>query len=410
MPDKKTDADVATDLIRSKISDIYKTEPDAKLEAAEVKIISPTSKHQEFMRQLINSGKSIATIQTEWHKYYVSLPDDEKKVVWEEFYASNQVLSRNLKSVTPSQDLAKLKNQVTTANHYQPKTKTDQTKASKISRTIKNKVTANGQLKAKHHVQSLLFGLGLGAVIIIIFLFSFFNEIIIAPFIQPSRTASATPIIIGSDSVAIASSPQVIIPKINVQIPVDYSVTTTDEATIENDLEAGVVHYPTTVLPGQNGNSAFFGHSSNNIFNPGKYKFAFVLLHTIVNGDTFYLSYNHTVYIYKVISTTVVSPNDVGVLGPVSGQTATATLITCDPPGTSINRLVVVGQQISPNPNTNTTAEASIATSTGPTSLPGNGPSLWSRFIDSTEGKVVLTGLVIAIVVIGFRKLSKSRA
>jgi LPXTG-site transpeptidase (sortase) family protein len=207
-----------------------------------------------------------------------------------------------------------------------------------------------------------------------------------------------------------ASSSQVIIPKINVQIPVDYSVSTTDEATIENNLEAGVVHYPTTALPGQNGNAAFFGHSSNNIFNPGKYKFAFVLLHTLVNGDTFYLTYNHTVYIYKVISTSVVSPNDIAVLGPVSGQTATATLITCDPPGTSINRLVVVGQQISPNPNTNTSAVATTVASTTPTSLPGNGPSLWARFVGSVEGKVVLTGLVIAVVVFGFRKLSKSRA
>jgi LPXTG-site transpeptidase (sortase) family protein len=411
MPENKTDADTATDLIRTKISNIYKTEePDAKLEVAEVKIISPTSKHQEFMRKLIDSGTTIATIQTEWHKYYVGLPDVEKKVVWNEFYASNQVLSRNLKSETPSQDLAKLKNQVTISNHYRPKPKVDQKKASAISKSIKNKVTANGQLKTKHHIQSLLFGLSLGALVIFIFLFSFFNEIVIAPFIQPSRAIVATPVIIGSDSIAATISPQVIIPKINVQIPVDYSVSTTNEAIIENNLEAGIVHYPTTVLPGQNGNSAFFGHSSNNIFNPGKYKFAFVLLHTVVNGDTFYLTYNHTVFIYKVISTQVVSPSDVGVLGPVSGQTATATLITCDPPGTSINRLVVVGQQISPNPRTNTVSTQAVVAISSPTKLPGNGPSLWTRFIGSTIGKVVLTGLVVAIVVLGFRKYSKSKA
>jgi LPXTG-site transpeptidase (sortase) family protein len=411
MPGKKTDADTATDLIRTKISNIYKTEePDAKLEAAEVKIISPTSKHQEFMRKLIDSGTTIATIQTEWHKYYVGLPDVEKKVVWNEFYASNQVLSRNLKSETPSQDLAKLKNQVTISTHYRPKPKVDQKKASVISKSIKDKVTANGQLKTKHHIQSLLFGLSLGALVIFIFLFSFFNEIVIAPFIQPSRAIVATPVIIGSDSIAATISPQVIIPKINVQIPVDYSVSTTNEAIIENNLEAGIVHYPTTVLPGQNGNSAFFGHSSNNIFNPGKYKFAFVLLHTVVNGDTFYLTYNHTVFIYKVISTQVVSPSDVGVLGPVSGQTATATLITCDPPGTSINRLVVVGQQISPNPRTNTVSTQAVVAISSPTKLPGNGPSLWTRFIGSSIGKVVLTGLVVAIVVLGFRKYSKSKA
>lgn len=160
-----------------------------------------------------------------------------------------------------------------------------------------------------------------------------------------------------------------------------------------------MVHYPTTVMPGQIGNTAFFGHSSNNIFNPGKYKFAFVLLHTLVNGDTFYLTYNNTVYVYKVISTNIVDPSDVGVLGPVPGQTATATLITCDPPGTSLHRLIVVGQQISPNPSGNAVVTAAAPTSgAAPTTLPGNGPTLWSRFIQTTVGK----GSTIIVLVVLF--------
>jgi len=186
--------------------------------------------------------------------------------------------------------------------------------------------------------------------VLVIFLFSFFNEVIIAPFIQPSRVAAATPIIVDANTVAPSANPEVIIPKINVEIPVSYSQTSTNESAIETALEDGIVHYPTTVKPGELGNAAFFGHSSNNIFNKGKYKFAFVLLHTLVPGDTFYLTANSKVYVYKVITKTIVPPTEVGVLGPVPGQTATATLITCDPPGTSANRLIVVGQQISPGP------------------------------------------------------------
>ena len=129
--------------------------------------------------------------------------------------------------------------------------------------------------------------------------------------------------------------------------------------------------------PGEDGNAAFFGHSSNNIFNPGQYKFAFVLLHTLVKGDTFYLTYQHKVYVYQVINTQIVPPSDVSVLNDTEGHPATATLITCDPPGTSINRLVVTGIQISPDPATNTAATYnSLAT---PTQLASNGPSLWSR-------------------------------
>ena len=170
-------------------------------------------------------------------------------------------------------------------------------------------MSAGGKLKAKHHFQSLLFGLSMGAVTLVILLFGFFNEVIIAPFIQPSRDACAAPLIINNNGVAPTSTPEVIIPKINVEIPVDYDQKSPMRPAIEAALENGIVHYPTTSMPGQNGNAAFFGHSSNNIFNKGKYKFAFVLLHTLVPGDTFYLTKDGKVYVYKVISKTVVPPS-----------------------------------------------------------------------------------------------------
>ena len=59
---------------------------------------------------------------------------------------------------------------------------------------------------------------------------------------------------------------------------------------------------------------------------------------------------------------------------PVPGYGSTATLITCDPPGTSTNRLIVVGQQISPDPSGNAQAAAPTATTAAPSTLPGNGP------------------------------------
>jgi sortase (surface protein transpeptidase) len=111
-----------------------------------------------------------------------------------------------------------------------------------------------------------------------------------------------------------------------------------------------------------------------------------VLLHKLVEGDTFYLTYSGKTYAYQVISKRVVQPTEVGVLGPVPNETATATLITCDPPGTSINRLVVVGRQISPDPSGNATPAANnpiLATTTPTTNLPGNGQTLWSRLWNS---------------------------
>ncbi|MCL4357982.1 sortase, partial [Patescibacteria group bacterium] len=137
---------------------------------------------------------------------------------------------------------------------------------------------------------------------------------------------------------------------------------------------------------------------SNNILNPGKYKFAFVLLHDLVKGDVFYLTYADKIYAYKVFLTKIVSPNDVSVLNPLAGHVATATLITCDPPGTSLNRLIVVGDQINPSPTGDTAPTPTISASTNVTQLPSNGPTLWQRYISTLWGKIVTGVIVLGVI------------
>jgi LPXTG-site transpeptidase (sortase) family protein len=393
----------AADLIRQKIQTLYNAEPSAKEKIREVEHEKSFSKHQKFMLDLSTSGKSLAEIQTAWHNYYVGLSDTEKHLVWQEFYEHNGQTSHyqqfvakqpkpepaeaekfGEKAVNPND---KNPEKIVIADHTPPeKPAPDRRAAADIKRQILRHIGGRGQLKAKHHLQSLLFGLGMGFIVVIITLFSFFNEYIITPFIQPSRAASATPLIVSADNVAPTSTPEVIIPKINVEIPLNFSVATTDENQIESALEDGVVHYGTTVLPGQTGNTAFFGHSSNNIFNPGHYKFAFALLHDIVPGDTFYLTYGGKVYAYQVFQKEIVDPSNVSVLDNVPNHVATATLITCDPPGTSLHRLVVWGEQISPNPTANAAGSNTSSSISSSAQLPSNGPSLWSRMVHSITG------------------------
>jgi sortase A len=388
------DPNQAADLIREKLNRLYADEPSAKDEAREAEIVPKRSKHQQFMHELSTSGRSLADIQTAWHNYYVALPDNEKHEVWQEFYANNERQSAPATAAPAPQSAANDTSnavvgtmpQVTPATEKprrvkakKPVKKAIPRSRQEIKHAILDQVSAGGKLTKKHHFQSLLFGVASGFIVVVIFLFGFFNEVIIAPFIQPSRTAAATPIIVDPDSVEISSTPQIIIPKINVQIPVDYSQTTINDSDIENGLDNGIVHYPTTEKPGQNGNAAFFGHSSNNIFNKGKYKFAFVLLHELVPGDTFYITYSGKTYIYKVIDKKIVDPGAVEVLDDIPGKTATASLITCDPPGTTLHRLVVIGEQISPDPSGNSAGGgASVPTATKDR-LPGNGPTLWTR-------------------------------
>jgi len=382
------DTNAAVNLIRQKLKTIYAEEPDAAQELLEAEAeTKPRSKHQQYIESLQQSGKNLAEIQTAWHNYYIGLADAEKFEVWQEFYTSSNAAYRgqmppqpNSFNPKPAQPPTVQLAPVIVDRLPKKMPIKDIRSLADTRKAILSAIQGQGRLKPRDHLKSLAFGLVCGVVVIAIFLFSFFNEVIIAPFIQPSRHVSSIPLIITASTVS-TSSPQVIIPKINVEIPVDYSETSTNENVIENDLEDGVVHYPDTVLPGQNGNAAFFGHSSNNIFNPGKYKFAFVLLHTLVDGDTFYLTYNDKIFVYQVVDHKVVPPNDVSVLNDTEGHQATATLITCDPPGTSINRLVVTGVQISPDPTSNTAAPATPQLAAEPATLPGNGPSLWSRFM-----------------------------
>lgn len=406
----------AANLIRDKLAKIYADEPDALQEEREAEVVPKRSKHQQFMYDLNHSGKDLAQIQVEWHNYYLSLPNNEKHEVWQEFYASaNNPAAPQAPVATPAiktEKIAQNRTELAGHTHAAKQAHQDARSAEAVQRDIRKHVAhRKPKTRLQQHLHSLAFGLSMGAIAVIIALFGFFNEVFIAPFMQPSRSTQATPMIVSSDTVAPSSTPEVIIPKINVQIPLNFDETSTNEADIENDLEDGVVHYPTTSMPGQNGNVAFFGHSSNNIFNKGKYKFAFVLLHELVPGDTFYITKDGKVYAYKVFSKTIVDPSNVGVLNPVEGHSATATLITCDPPGTSLHRLIVVGDQISPDPAGNSKApnpDDSIAVA--PTQLAGNGPTLWGRFIGTVVGKAITGTIIVLAVLFIFRRINRPAA
>lgn len=373
----------AANVIRKKLDKLYAEEPAAKQELSSLtNAEKPFSKHQKFLQELQSHTTSIAEIQTKWHQYYVGLPADEKHEVWQEFYTEQANQSRYVQFKSQQQEapsrVVVSKHEPATLNASHKRLR-DSRSTREVKEGVRRKVSASRQREQKGPMSSIIFGIATGGAVLIVMLFGLFNERVIAPFIQPSRNVSATPIILNDASIAADGTTKVIIPKINVEIPVDYDVPSMQEDDIQKGLENGVVHYPSTVRPGEQGNSAIFGHSSNNIFNPGKFKFAFVLLNKLENGDMFYLTYNKQVYAYKVYEKRVVSPDQVSILNAVEGKAATAALITCDPPGTTINRLVVWGEQVSPSPANNVAAGQGTVASNTEMELAGNAPSLWHR-------------------------------
>lgn len=382
------DDNSAANLIRSKLDSIYAHEPDALGQAIGT-VREPAqerSKHQRFMAELASSGKPFAQIQTEWHDYYQGLSDKEKHEVWNEFYAAQEDSKPAFQpKVQPKGMINPSENNQTFSGSFDVPAaggikKRGPESVASLKRQLAAKVRTQGKLSRKSHLKSIAFGLGVGTFAVLLMSFGFFNERVIAPFITPSKNVADTPLISAGGSVG--NEPKLIIPKINVELPVVYDVDTIQEKDIQEGLERGVVHYPTTSNPGEKGNGVIFGHSSNNILNKGNYKFAFVLLNRLQTDDTFYIEKNGVRYVYKVFDSKIVSPNEVSVLGDVPGKTSTMALITCDPPGTALKRLVVWGEQISPDP-ANNTASTALKTDDSPAVLAGNAQSLWARIWDS---------------------------
>lgn len=132
----------------------------------------------------------------------------------------------------------------------------------------------------------------------------------------------------------------ILIPKIEVNAPVVKNVSTINETEYMNALAKGVAHAIGTPLPGQTGNIFMFAHSSLNFWQLGPYATVFNLLNKLEKNDIIVLYYEGNVYEYAVIDNYVVPGWNTE---PFEAEYdySVLTLITCDPPGTTINRRVV---------------------------------------------------------------------
>lgn len=260
------------------------------------------------------------------------------------------------------------------------KTKVAQLKQ-EIAETVKERAK---KARKSNHFVPIASAVGVG----VLFLFLQFNSVLMAhvsAYVSPGKLSNDALIVDPNATAAVGPEPKLIIPKINVEVPVDYNVKGLSEAQIQTSLRDGATHYNlpgANALPGQFGNTVILGHSSNDIFNQGTYKFVFVLLDRLRPGDTFYLNYEGKRYIYKVTETKVIDPTQVSELQKGTGKPM-ATLVTCTPPGTALKRLVIFADQISPDPGASVQPTAPAPTEQA-TTLPGNEPNwldnIWGFF------------------------------
>lgn len=145
---------------------------------------------------------------------------------------------------------------------------------------------------------------------------------------------------------------RIVIPRINQNVPV-VGVKNENliarkwgelERDIQDALRSGVVHYPGTALPGENGNIVITGHSSYYAWDAGRFKDVFALLHDVQMGDKIIVYFNQKKFVYEVFDIKKVSPKDVDVLAP--SEKEQLTLITCTPIGTNLRRLIVTARLV----------------------------------------------------------------
>ena len=147
---------------------------------------------------------------------------------------------------------------------------------------------------------------------------------------------------------AVSADPRLIIPKLNIDVPVHFGIALSE---VMSSMNNGVAHYRiagASAYPGEIGNTVITGHSAGDIYSSNQYKYIFSGLERLEDGDLIYINYNSVRYTYKVIKKEVVEPTDVAAL-IVETDKPLLTLVTCTPLGTSRYRLLVTAEQISPS-------------------------------------------------------------
>jgi sortase A len=134
-----------------------------------------------------------------------------------------------------------------------------------------------------------------------------------------------------------------------------------------DDLRNGPGHYPSTQLPGHEGNSAIAGHRTT-------YGAPFGDLDQLNPGDEIDIATVQGKFNYKVVSQRAVDPSEVSVLDPSPDparpghELATLTLTTCNPKYSAEQRLIIraelvpTSKQPLPLPPTRTPNDAKATT------------------------------------------------
>ena len=241
------------------------------------------------------------------------------------------------------------------------------------------KKAADSVKKSRRHRRFIPIIAGVAVVLLILFLQ--YNRLIFAPimaYVSPGNVpASEIEALDPTITQTVSADPRLIIPKLNIDVPINFDIALSD---VMSAMNHGVAHYRisgASAYPGEIGNFIITGHSAGDVYSSNPYKYIFSGLERLEDGDLIYANYKSVRYTYKVVSKQVIEPTNVSAL-VMQTDKPLITLVTCTPLGTSRYRLLVTGEQISPNyDNASQSGSSSDVTVDEAEVLPANEPSFF---------------------------------
>ncbi len=353
----------AVDLVRSQINKLYESNTSTTMASQNLEAINPYDRtHTNNLQPDLEQWKQYHSAwQTYYQKYYEGYYAHHLKTLSQQqakdpgsHYFANQPAEAPTATMSNEEALFDLRQQLLR-------------KVQKSAKKVR---------KSRHFVP-----LTSAIIVVLIFAFLQYNSIIIGnvmAYVSPGNIDPQNIVIDPTSTVSVGPEPRLIIPKINVDVPVSYDIGN-DYASQMTAMQSGLAQFAIPGAdshPGQIGNTVLAGHSSNDLLDKGDYKFIFAQLDKLQVGDSVYANYHSVRYTYTVTGKTVVEPTDVNKLVYPTTKPI-LTLLTCTPLGTALHRLLVTAEQVSPDPAAS--AAAPTTTTTKAASIPGNSPTLLDR-------------------------------
>lgn len=350
------DQQAAAHILRSQIDALYENQPTDK------QVVEPATPYQR-------SHTPHPQPQADQWKMYHSAWQEYYQKYYAAYYAQQAPSDQSTAQSTPEFNDAPAdisKNQALTELR------------NKLLGKVRSRATS--VRKSRHFIPAIA-----ALAVVLVFVFLQYNRVIIASvnaYVSPGTIDPQNIVIDPSADATVGNEPRLIIPKINVDVPALYDVGIDHDSQMAA-MENGVAHFAipgANSHPGEIGNTVLSGHSSNDLFDAGDYKFIFAQLEKLAIGDTIYAHYEGKRFTYVITKKEVVKPTNVAALIYPTDKPI-MTLITCTPLGTALNRLLVTAEQVSPDP----AAAAAAPSGSGQQSaedeaaIPGNSPTLLER-------------------------------